>query len=131
MPCVCLRIATGAGKTLLAAYAAPTLARELRVTDAPVVLWLVPSDTIRSQTLKRLQTAGNPCSEALEMACGARRIAAQHHGQRVVQVRRVSEHVHLFEGAGFHDICALSFQAVWIATVALLGVNDAKSSHEH
>jgi type III restriction enzyme len=50
-PCVCLRIPTGGGKTLMAAHAVAVLAREWQATDAPVALWLVPSDTIRSQTL--------------------------------------------------------------------------------
>jgi len=71
VPCVCLRIPTGGGKTLMAAHAVPLLSREWRATDAPVVLWLVPSDTIRSQTLTCLQTTGHPYREALEAAYGA------------------------------------------------------------
>lgn len=71
VPCVCLRIPTGGGKTLLAAHAVATLAREWQATDAPVALWLVPSDTIRSQTLKALQTAGHPYRDALEAQYGA------------------------------------------------------------
>ena len=70
VPCVCLRIPTGGGKTLLAAHAVPLLAKEWRFTDAPVAVWLVPSDTIRSQTLKALQTLGHPYREALEAAYG-------------------------------------------------------------
>ena len=71
VPCVCLRIPTGGGKTLLAAHAVATLAREWQASDAPVALWLVPSDTIRSQTLKALQTAGHPYRDALEASYGA------------------------------------------------------------
>ena len=71
VPCVCLRIPTGGGKTLLAAHAIKVLAQEWRATDAPVTVWLVPSDTIRSQTLKALQTAGHPYREALEASYGA------------------------------------------------------------
>ncbi len=70
VPCVCLRIPTGGGKTLLAAHAVATLAREWQATDAPVALWLVPSDTIRSQTLRALQTAGHPYRDALEAQYG-------------------------------------------------------------
>ena len=52
-PCVCLRIPTGGGKTLLAAHAIGRMAREWPAVDPkPLALWLVPSDTIRSQTLK-------------------------------------------------------------------------------
>lgn len=71
VPCICLRIPTGGGKTLLAAHAVATLAREWQATDAPVALWLVPSDTIRSQTLNALQTAGHPYRDALEAQYGA------------------------------------------------------------
>ena len=71
VPCVCLRIPTGGGKTLMAAHAIEVLAQELRATDAPVVVWLVPSDAIRSQTLKALQTKAHPYREALESAYGS------------------------------------------------------------
>lgn len=71
VPCICLRIPTGGGKTLMATHAVNVLAREWRATDAPVVVWLVPSDTIRSQTLKALQTAGHPYREALEASYGS------------------------------------------------------------
>ncbi len=71
VPCICLRIPTGGGKTLMAAHAVNVLAQEWRATDAPVTVWLVPSDTIRSQTLKTLQTAGHPYREALEASYGA------------------------------------------------------------
>ena len=71
LPCVCLRIPTGGGKTLLAAHAIGRLAREWPGhTPKPLALWLVPSDTIRSQTLKALATPGHPFREALALACG-------------------------------------------------------------
>jgi type III restriction enzyme len=70
VPCVCLRIPTGGGKTLMAAHAVRVLAQEWRATDAPVAVWLVPSDTIRSQTLKALQTSGHPYRDALEASYG-------------------------------------------------------------
>jgi len=71
VPCVCLRIPTGGGKTVMAAHAIGLLAREWRTTDAPVAVWLVPSDTIRSQTLGALQTPGHPYREALAAQYGA------------------------------------------------------------
>ena len=70
VPCLCLRIPTGGGKTVMAAHAVPLLAREWRATDAPVAVWLVPSDTIRSQTLGALQTPGHPYRAALTAAYG-------------------------------------------------------------
>ncbi len=70
MPCVCLRIPTGGGKTVMAAHAVPLLARAWCRVDAPVVVWLVPSDAIRQQTLKSLQTPGHPYRAALTDAYG-------------------------------------------------------------
>lgn len=96
VPCICLRIPTGGGKTLMAAHAVNVLAQEWRATDAPVTVWLVPSDTIRSQTLKALQTAGHPYREALEASYGSgvrvcvledlANIAPPDWGQRAVVV---------------------------------------------
>lgn len=72
VPCVCLRIPTGGGKTLLAAHAVGRMARDWPpVTAQPLALWLVPSDTIRTQTLAALATPGHPFREALAEACGA------------------------------------------------------------
>ncbi len=70
VPCVCLRIPTGGGKTVMAAHAVPLLARTWRATDAPVAVWLVPSDTIRAQTLTALQTSGHPYRAALTQVYG-------------------------------------------------------------
>jgi type III restriction enzyme len=72
VPCVCLRIPTGGGKTLLASHSVVRMAKEWRDSDAPAALWLTPSDTIRSQTLNALQTPGHPYREALEEAYGQR-----------------------------------------------------------
>ena len=71
-PCVCLRIPTGGGKTLMASHAIPIIARDWTQRDYPVALWLVPSDTIRSQTLSALQTAGHAYRAALVQAYGER-----------------------------------------------------------
>jgi type III restriction enzyme len=73
VPAVCVRIPTGGGKTFLAAHAVARIGKTLRDTSAPVALWLVPSDAIRSQTLAALTTPRNPCREAM----------TQHFGERV------------------------------------------------
>ena len=65
IPQVCLRIPTGGGKTLLAAHAIERAAKLYIGTRYPVVLWLTPTNTIRSQTLDALQTPGHPYREAL------------------------------------------------------------------
>jgi type III restriction enzyme len=69
-PCVCLRIPTGGGKTLLASHAIALMARVWRQADFPVALWLVPSTTIRDQTLRALQQPGHAYRAALEAAYG-------------------------------------------------------------
>lgn len=70
-PCVCLRIPTGGGKTLMAAHAVGRMAREWPGDTAhPLALWLVPSDTIRTQTLAALAKPDHPFREALAQGCG-------------------------------------------------------------
>lgn len=71
VPCVCLRIPTGGGKTLLASHAIPRLGADWLARDFPTALWLVPSDAIRSQTLKALQTPQHAYRAALEENYGA------------------------------------------------------------
>lgn len=70
VPTLCLRIPTGGGKTLLASHAIPLIARARSHREFPVALWLVPSDTIRSQTLGALQTPGHAYRAALKNTYG-------------------------------------------------------------
>lgn len=65
-PYVCLRLPTGGGKTLLATYAIQKAAQSYMDTDCPLVLWVVPTSTIKQQTLNALRTPGHPYREALE-----------------------------------------------------------------
>lgn len=65
LPYVCLRIPTGGGKTILAAHSIGVAADSFLRTDTPTVLWLVPSQTIRDQTLATLQDRANPNRRAL------------------------------------------------------------------
>ena len=64
--CVCLRIPTGGGKTVLAAHAIAQAGKALNDTDSPVALWLTPSDAIRSQTLEALNNPRHAYRQALE-----------------------------------------------------------------
>ena len=70
VPAVCLRIPTGGGKTLLAAHAIARIGRHWAQREHPTALWLVPSETIRSQTLTALQTPGHAYRAALQDAYG-------------------------------------------------------------
>lgn len=64
-PYVCLRVPTGGGKTLLAAHSAVIAAETYLGREYPLILWLVPTNTIRQQTLETLQKPGHPNREAL------------------------------------------------------------------
>ncbi len=65
IPVACIRIPTGGGKTLMAAHAIETCARNYIGAGAPVALWLVPGNAIRTQTLEALKTPGHPYRQAL------------------------------------------------------------------
>ncbi len=71
LPYVCLRVPTGGGKTVLASYAAGIAARDYLRADHALVLWLVPSDPIRQQTLRALRDRAHPFRRALEGRVGA------------------------------------------------------------
>ncbi|MEW6288079.1 MAG: DEAD/DEAH box helicase family protein [Chloroflexota bacterium] len=66
LPYVCLRLPTGGGKTLVAAHSVEIAAREYLQTDAPLVVWLVPSNAILNQTLAALKNRKHPYRQALE-----------------------------------------------------------------
>ena len=66
IPYVCLRLPTGGGKTVLAARAV-AVARDAWIEkDYPLVLWLVPSNTIRIQTVQALKNTRHPYRQALD-----------------------------------------------------------------
>lgn len=71
-PSVCLRVPTGGGKTLLAAHSVALAGKAILDSDAPIALWLTPSDTIRSQTLEALSNARHPYRQALAASFGDR-----------------------------------------------------------
>ena len=70
IPYVCLRIPTGGGKTLVACEAVSIGVRELLQKDRALILWLVPSDTIRTQTLGRLKDSSDPYRQSLDTNLG-------------------------------------------------------------
>jgi len=72
VPCVCLRVPTGGGKTLMAAHSVALAGRSLMHSQAPVALWLTPSDTIRKQTLEAFTNAQHPYRQALTTHFGDR-----------------------------------------------------------
>ncbi|MDR3792994.1 MAG: DEAD/DEAH box helicase family protein [Terracidiphilus sp.] len=68
VPYVCLRLPTGGGKTILGAYAIRVAAQSYIERDYPLVLWLVPSNTIRIQTAEALKNTAHPYRIALDEA---------------------------------------------------------------
>ncbi len=74
VPQACIRIPTGGGKTLLAAHAIERASRLYVGTQYPLALWLVPSNTIRTQTLEALKKQGHPYRQALEQYFPADRL---------------------------------------------------------
>lgn len=68
MPYFCLRIPTGGGKTWLAAKAVRLVNTHLLRSEYSVILWLVPSNAIREQTLKTLKDRNHPYHAALREA---------------------------------------------------------------
>jgi len=68
VPYVCLRLPTGGGKTILAAHSI-TIAKDTWIeNDYPLVLWLVPTSTIQTQTADALKNPRHPYRKVLEEA---------------------------------------------------------------
>ena len=69
MPYFCLRVPTGGGKTWIGAKSVAIINRHfLRETEHSVILWLVPSNQIREQTLKGFKDREHPLYAALSEA---------------------------------------------------------------
>lgn len=71
-PYVCLRVPTGGGKTVLAASAISVLRDSWLEKDYPMVLWLVPSNTIRMQTVDALRNNSHSYRQVLDHAFDGR-----------------------------------------------------------
>ncbi len=107
VPYVCLRLPTGGGKTLLAAHAAGLALHRLLEASHGVVLWLVPSNTIRDQTLSALRDREHPYHHAL-----IERIASP------VRVVDLQEALYLPRGVYMGETVVL------VSTLAALRVED-------
>ena len=60
VPNVCLKVPTGGGKTLLACAALERINTEYFKKQTGLVLWIMPSDAIYSQTWKRFANREDP-----------------------------------------------------------------------
>lgn len=72
VPNVCLKLPTGAGKTYIATRGIEQLQRLYYRRSNGLVLWVVPSDAIYSQTWKTLANREHPYRMTLERASGGR-----------------------------------------------------------
>jgi type III restriction enzyme len=72
VPNVCLKLPTGAGKTYLATRCVEQLQRLLYRRPNGLVLWVIPSDAIYTQTWKALANREHPYRQTLERASGGR-----------------------------------------------------------
>lgn len=110
VPYVCLRLPTGGGKTLLGSYIVKLAAANFLEREFPFVLWLVPTDTIRQQTLKTLNDVRHPNREALTEAFG--------HNVRVYDIT---------EFARLRPQDVTGAVNIFVATFAALRVEDKKN----
>jgi type III restriction enzyme len=116
VPYICLRLPTGGGKTLLSAYSVAKVANVYLETEYPLVLWLVPTDVIRNQTLETLKNSRHPNREALDAAFGGN-----------VKVFDITEFTQLRPADMGNKVC------IFVATFAALRVNrtEGRKVYEH
>lgn len=71
-PYVCLRIPTGGGKTVMGAHIIQVAARTLLEREHPLVLWMVPTTQIKTQTLQAFLDPRHPYRQEFDAAFGGR-----------------------------------------------------------
>ena len=67
-PSVCLRVPTGGGKTIMAVASIKVMDESFRMSGAPTVVWLTPTETITTQTYKNLSNPKHPYRQILDDA---------------------------------------------------------------
>jgi type III restriction enzyme len=72
IPNICLKIPTGGGKTLLGCAAVEQINGEYFKKQTGLLLWVVPSDAIYTQTWKAFANREHPYRQMLERASGGR-----------------------------------------------------------
>ena len=110
MPCVCLRVPTGGGKTVMACHAVGLATRELVEAEHSVVLWLVPTNQILAQTLAALRDPRHPYRETLENSLGT----------SAVSVLNLSDALHVPRSVLDGETCVI------VSTLAALRVEETE-----
>ena len=72
IPNICFKVPTGGGKTLLACHAILRINQDYFTRNNGFILWVVPSETIYSQTLKQLRNKEHPYRQILDRASGGK-----------------------------------------------------------
>ncbi len=72
LPCFCLKIPTGGGKTFLAVKTIDLVNTAYLKKRTGLVLWIVPTTQIYRQTLKSLKDRDHPYRQHLDIASGGR-----------------------------------------------------------
>lgn len=72
VPSVCLKIPTGGGKTILAAFAVSKIHSQWLQRNNGFVLWIVPNESIYSQTIKALRYRQHPYRQILDRSSAGR-----------------------------------------------------------
>ena len=109
LPYVCLRIPTGGGKTLMACHALGIATTEFLQAERAVCLWLVPSNTIRDQTLAALRDRRHPYRQAVDAKFGG-----------LITVMDLTEALYATRGTLAGETCII------VATLAAFRVEDTE-----
>lgn len=112
LPYVCMRVPTGGGKTLLAAYSVGIAGREFLSADRCTVLWLAPTNAIVDQTMRALKSRTHPYRQALDADFGGD-----------VEVLSIEEALRVTRGV------LDGATTVIVSTLAALRVKDTEGRH--
>ena len=74
LPCFCLKIPTGGGKTFLAVKTVDLVNTNYLKRRTGLVLWVVPTTQIYQQTIKSLRDRDHPYRQHLDIASGGRTV---------------------------------------------------------
>ena len=77
LPCFCLKIPTGGGKTLLATKVIDLVHTNFRRRQTGLVLWVVPTTQIYQQTLKALKDRDHPYRQQLDVSSAGRTLVLE------------------------------------------------------
>jgi type III restriction enzyme len=112
VPYVCLRVPTGGGKTLLAAYSIPIAGETYLDQEFPATLWFVPTKIIQQQTVDAMKDENHPYRVALDDAFGGR-----------VRVFDSSEITQIRPSDLVDSACVI------VSTLAAVRIEDTESRH--